>query len=91
MPLPVSAQLSLLGVLQFVMDATGESVDRVPDALINAGLTGKITATGCLHSSAQPKLEKYFEHRVLRDRENVPPAAWGTPIADREAVLGDMI
>jgi hypothetical protein len=81
MPLPGSAWLSLADTVRFVIEATGEPVDRVCSALTEAALAGTITASGCRHASAFPNRKRYyFAHPVLYDRESVPAAAWGTAI-----------
>jgi hypothetical protein len=88
MPLPVSTSLSLLGAVRFVVNATGESEDCVRTALIDAGITGAISATGCQHSSAHPNLARYFAHPVLSGRENVPSWAWSGPFDWRASRVG---
>jgi hypothetical protein len=88
MPLPVSAWLSLPEAIRLVIDATGEDEDRVRAALIEAGLTGATTATGCRHSSAHPNPARYFAHPVLTDRETVPSSAWATAISWPESRVG---
>lgn len=77
MPLPLAASLTLAEVGRFVSETTGEADKRrVADALVNAGASGAIQATGRRHASAHPKLQQYFAHPVLYDRENVPAAYW---------------
>jgi hypothetical protein len=87
-PLPLSDSLCLAEVGRFVVDATGEDRQRVAAALIEAGITGAISATGCLHSSAHPNLARYFAHPVLGDRQNVPASAWGGPIDWQASRIG---
>jgi hypothetical protein len=88
MPLPVSAWLPLSETAQFIMEHTGESEDRVRAALTEAGLTGAISATGCLHLSSHPNPARYFAHPALGDRVTLPPEAWGTAISWRESRIG---
>jgi hypothetical protein len=88
LPLPVSGLLSLAEVHRFVVDATAEDKQPVATVLIEAGITGAISATGCLHSSAHPNPARYFAHPVLGDRQNVPAAAWGGPIDWRLSRVG---
>jgi hypothetical protein len=80
MPLPVPDLLSLPETVRFVIEATGESEDRVRSTLLEATLAGTITATGCRHRStlAQRDPKRYFAHPVLYEREVVPSWAWGT-------------
>ncbi len=88
MPLPVSGSLSLAEAGQFVVDATGAGQHSVAAALKEDGITGSISATGCLHSSALPNLAQYFAHPVLGDRQTVPAAAWRGPIDWRLSRIG---
>jgi hypothetical protein len=88
MPLPAPAWLSLSETIRFVVEATGEGEDRVRAALKEAGLTGAITATGCLHSSTHSDPAKYFAHPVLNDRATLPPETWGTTISWLESRIG---
>jgi hypothetical protein len=88
MPLPVSDLLSLAEVVRFVVDATGEDQIHVANTLREAGITGAISATGCLHLSAHRNLVPYFAHPVLSSRQNVPAEAWSGPIDWRESRVG---
>ena len=88
MPLPVSDSLSLSGAVQFVMEKTGEIEARVYAALTEAGLTGALTATGCLHLSALSDPAKYFDHPALSERMPVPPGNWGLPISWQKSRIG---
>jgi len=85
MRLPVSGLLSLAEAGQLVVDATGKDQTSVADALIEAGINGAISATGCLHSSTHRNLARYFAHPVRSDRQNVPAQAWSGPIDWRES------
>jgi hypothetical protein len=93
LPLPVSTWLSLCEALKFVIESTGEDETRVRKALRDAGLTGKLTATGCLHLSASPDPKRYFAHPALANRETIPPENWGLQISWPESRIGrhDMV
>lgn len=80
MALPLSDSLSPTEAVRIVSAATGEDQQRVAGSLIEAGITGAIVATGCLHSSAAPNLKAYFAHPVLSPRQEVPAQYWGGQI-----------
>ena len=88
MPLPVSGLLSLAKVLRFVVDATGEDHQTVANSLREAGITGAIWATGCLHLSAHPNLTRYFAAPASPNRRSVPSTAWNEPIDWRLSRVG---
>jgi hypothetical protein len=88
MPLPAPAWLSLLEAVQFVVEATCESEDRVREVLTGAGLMGTIIATGCRHLSSYKDSARYFAHPILDERETVPQEAWGTAICWSKSRVG---
>src|SRR5262249_35173411 len=88
MPLPISDSLSLSEAVQFVMEKTGESEAHVCAALTEAGSTGALTATGCLHLSALSDPAKYFDHPALSERMPVPSGNWGLPISWQKSRIG---
>jgi hypothetical protein len=87
MQLPQSTLLSLPETVRLVADRTSGAIERVCAALIEAALSGVISATGCLHLSGLDPARSaryytaYFGHPALSDREIVPPAAWSAPIS----------
>ncbi len=88
MTLRVPSCISLQEAVSSVMKATGESENCVRAALAEAGLTGAINATGCLHLCSLPNPAKYFAYPVLNERETVPKQAWGATISWLESRIG---
>jgi hypothetical protein len=86
--LPASGRLSLSEAAQFVMERTGENKARVREAMIEAGLAGMLTATGCMHFSAHPDPAKYFAHPALGEPKPVPPQDWGLTISWPDSRIG---